>query len=412
MTRPFSLLIKPTSADCNLRCAYCFYLKKSGLYAETKKHRMSDEVLEKMISSYLATDQPVYAFGWQGGEPTLMGLEFFEKVIALQEKYGKGKTISNSLQTNGTLLDDTFAGHLAKYRFLVGISVDGPAEIHDRYRRRADGSGTQEDVMKGMKCLERNQVDFNVLTLVNAANVERSGEVYRYLCDLGIRFHQYIPCVEFDRDGNRMPYAITGEQWGRFLCDVFDEWIKGDAYRVSVRLFDAILNHMVNGSYSVCHMAGNCCQYFVVEHNGDVYPCDFFVEKEKRIGNLLDSSWEDMQSSGKYHAFGQQKAEWNPLCYSCEYLTYCSGDCLKHRIYSGNHPEHMSWLCDGWKVFYRHALPRLKELAEEFVHSSSGRVGDRAGIPGGRLFVDNKYERNELCYCGSGRKYKKCHGAY
>jgi uncharacterized protein len=408
--KPFSLLIKPTSADCNLRCTYCFYLKKSELYSGSKIHRMSDEVLEKMISSYLATEQPVYTFGWQGGEPTLMGLEFFKKAIALQEKYGKGKIISNSLQTNGTLIDDEFARFLAKYKFLVGISVDGPAEIHDHYRNRADRSGTHEAVIRGMQCLERNYVEYNVLTLVNSANVSSGRQVYQYLCDMGIRYHQYIPCVEFDRDGSLLPFAITGEQWGQFLCDIFDEWIQKDTYRVSVRLFDALINFMVNGSYSVCHLAGDCCQYFVVEHNGDIYPCDFFVEEEKRIGNLFDTNWEDMQSSSKYHRFGRQKTEWNARCGKCEYLTYCSGDCLKHRVYSGNSPDNLSWLCEGWKSLYRHALPKLKELAESVIRNPN-IMGARAALQNNRLFIDDKYERNEPCFCGSGKKYKKCHGA-
>jgi uncharacterized protein len=407
--KPFSLLVKPTSADCNLRCTYCFYLKKSQLYPDSTKHRMSDEVLEKMISSYLATDQPVYAFGWQGGEPTLMGLEFFKKVVALQEKYGAGKVISNSLQTNGTLLDDTFAQFLAKYKFLVGISLDGGADIHNTYRNRIDQSGSHEAVIKGIECLERNKVDYNVLTLVNSANVGRAKEVYQYLCDMGIHYHQYIPCTEFDDQGNLLPFAITGEQWGQFLCELFDEWIKRDAYKVSIRAFDAIINFMVNGSYSVCHMAGNCCQYFVVEYNGDIYPCDFFVEEEKKLGNLFDHTWDELQKSDKYYEFGQKKTEWNSICSSCRHLTYCSGDCLKHRIYSGNSPDNMSWLCSGWKAFYDHALPTIKELAESIIHNPN-IVGARAAMPDNKLFVDNKFERNQPCFCGSGKKYKKCHG--
>ena len=411
MNRPFSLLIKPTSADCNLRCEYCFYLEKSVLYPRSKKHRMSDEVLEKMIAGYLATEQPVYAFGWQGGEPTLMGREFFEKVLSLQQKYGKGRTIANSLQTNGTLLDDDFARFLAENHFLVGISLDGPEEVHNRYRRRADGSGSWQDVRRGMQCLERNHVEFNVLTLVNAADAGRGKQIYRYLRDLGVQYHQYIPCVEPEPDGSPMPFSITGEQWGQFLCDVFDEWIREDVYRVSVRMFDAVLNHMIDGSYSVCHMAGNCCQYFVVEHNGDVYPCDFFVEKDKRIGNLADRSWESMLSDPGYLAFGRQKAQWNPQCRSCEYLTYCSGDCLKHRIYNGNPPDHMSWLCSGWKAFYQHALPQLRELAEA-CRKDPAMAGKWEDAPKNGLFVDAGWERNEPCYCGSGKKYKKCHGAH
>ncbi|HHY83673.1 MAG TPA: anaerobic sulfatase maturase [Clostridiales bacterium] len=407
--KPFSLLIKPTSADCNLRCAYCFYLKKKELYKESKIHRMSDEVLEIMISNYLSTNQPVYTFGWQGGEPTLMGLEFFEKVTALQEKYGKGKTISNSLQTNGTLLNDDFACHLARYNFLVGISIDGPAEVHDRFRTRADLSSSHGEVMRGLDCLKRNHVEFNVLTLVNQANAGRGRDIYRYLCDLKVNYHQYIPCVEFDWEGRPMPYAITGKQWGQFLCDVFDEWIKNDAYKVSIRLFDSILNHMIYGGYSVCHMAGNCCQYLVVEHNGDIYPCDFYVDEDKKLGNLMTDSWMDIQNSDKYHAFGRQKAEWHADCYKCEYLTYCSADCLKHRMYSGYAADNISWLCEGWKTFFSHALPHFRELAEDYIrHAFAGSSMPKGLTP--KLFIDKDFGRNDPCYCGSGRKYKKCHG--
>ncbi|MGI6537143.1 MAG: anaerobic sulfatase maturase [Caldicoprobacterales bacterium] len=402
-SKPFTLLIKPTSADCNLRCTYCFYLCKSGLYPESRLHRMSEEVLESMISGYLSTEQPVYSFGWQGGEPTLMGLDFYKKAVELQEKYGKGKAISNSLQSNGILIDDEFAKFLAEYNFLVGISLDGPADIHNRYRNHADGSDTHHKVLNAIESLRRNKTEFNILTLVNKANVNRGREVYQYLLNEGFLFHQYIPCVEFDEKGNLLPFAITGEEWGRFLCDVYDEWYKNDTTRVSVRLFDAVLNHMIYGAYTVCHMGGNCCQYFVVEHNGDIYPCDFYVEKELKLGSLLENSWSEMQNSDKYHSFGRGKADWNKNCTSCEYLTYCSGDCMKHRAYSGNELSSLSWLCKGWKMFYNHTLEGFRRLAEYHVR--------KGNIPAPeRFFVDRKFNRNDQCYCGSLRKYKKCHG--
>ena len=403
-TQPFSLLIKPTSADCNLRCTYCFYLKKSELYPDSKNHRMSDEVLEKMISGYLSTEQPVYTFGWQGGEPTLMGQAFFEKVIALQQKYGIGKTISNGLQTNGTLIDDSFARLLAEYNFLLGVSLDGPPEVHNRFRTRADGSPTHGDVLQGIECLKRNKVEFNVLTLVNQANVTRGKEIYEYLCKEDFLYHQYIPCVEFDKNGDLLPYAITGAQWGQFLCDIYDAWSARDTRRVSIRMFDSILNHMLFGGYTVCHMTGNCCQYFVVEHNGDIYPCDFYVEEGKKLGNLTKDSWDEMQNSSRYLEFGAYKAEWDRACTQCEYLTYCSGDCQKHRPNDGTTEDRLSWLCEGWKAFYQHSLPGSRKLAEDYVRQNAPNSATK-------LFVDHKFDRNGLCYCGSKKKYKKCHGA-
>jgi uncharacterized protein len=320
---------------------------------------MSNQVLDKLISGYMATEQQVYAFGWQGGEPTLMGLDFFRRVTDLQQKHGRpGSVISNGLQTNGTLLDDTFARHLHDYKFLVGVSLDGPADVHDHYRKRINGIGTHADVLRGIVCLRRNDVEFNILTLVNSANVTKGREIYRYLSDMGFAFHQYIPCVEFDESGAPQPWSISGEEWGEFLCAVFDEWYESDTRRVSVRLFDSILSYLVDGVRNICHMCGNCNQYFLIEHNGDVYPCDFFVEPDLNLGNVADHTWEEFLSSEKYHEFGLRKSAMAERCADCAFMRYCMGDCPKHRM-SGN----VSELCPGWKQFFVHSLPRFEELA-------------------------------------------------
>ncbi len=402
MTKPFSLLIKPASADCNLRCSYCFYLDHSALYPEEKIHRMSDEILEEMISRYMATDQPQYIFGWQGGEPTLMGVEFFKKVVHYQQKYAKpGAIISNGLQTNGTLITEELAEFLHEYNFLVGISLDGPEHIHNKYRLNQGMKGTHAKVWEGIRLLQKYKVEFNILTLVSSSNVHHAKEVYHYLKDHGFYYQQYIPCVEMDEQGNPLPFTITGEEWGKFMCEIFDEWIQSDPYRISIRLFDSILSLMFYGRMSVCHMAGNCRQYFVVEYNGDVYPCDFFVEKERRLGNITRNSWEEMQDHPLYHSFGHLKHQWNDACIHCPYLFYCSGDCLKHRIYNGQPSETMSWLCEGWKKFYSHTIPGFYKLAKAIQLQQSIK---------GPLFVDQKQERNQPCFCGSGKKYKQCHG--
>lgn len=370
--KPFTLLIKPASADCNLRCDYCFYTSRLGLYPATARHRMSDETLETLIRSYMSTRQPQYVFGWQGGEPTLMGVEFFRKVTALQRRYGRpGSVVANGLQTNATLIDDELAAHLAEYKFLLGVSLDGPADVHDRYRHHvaapghARGEGSHSDVMRGIDCLRRHGVEFNILTLVSAANVSRGREVYRYLRDSGYAFHQYIPCVEFDADGERQPFAVSADQWGEFLCAVFDEWIAGDARRVSVRLFDSILCYYLDGVRNVCHMGRDCRQYFVVEHNGDVYPCDFFVDAGLKLGNVSQDAWEALDAGPAYEEFGLRKARTHRACRQCPHIDLCAGDCLKHRAYGGGHAMTLSWLCAGWKRFYAHALPRIKALAEE-----------------------------------------------
>jgi uncharacterized protein len=401
----FSLLIKPASADCNLRCEYCFYLKKSQLYPEDRMHRMSDEVLERVVSTYMATEQSVHSFGWQGGEPTLMGVEFFRKVTALQERYGRsGTVVANGLQTNGLLIDDELAAHMGKYRFLVGCSLDGPAGIHDRYRRDLGGSASHERVLRGIECMRRHGVEFNILVLVSRSNVDSAREVYRYLVDNGFLYHQYIPCVEFDDKGKLLPFAIRSREWGEFLCELFDEWYPGDTRRVSIRHFDAVLQKMVDGRAVVCTMGDTCCHYFVVEYNGDIYPCDFFVEPQLRLGNIMDTTWEALWESEGFRRFGALKAGWDARCASCESLNLCMGDCLKHRWFGAHRPDSISWLCDGWRRFYSHTRDRFERLAQQ-IRLERGRTAPvtTAGAP--------PVGRNDPCPCGSGKKYKRCCGS-
>lgn len=409
--RPFTLLVKPTSADCNLRCRYCFYLEKCNLYPDATRHRMTDTVLEQMIKTYMATEQPSYSFGWQGGEPTLMGVDFFRRMTALQQKYGRaGSSVANGLQTNATLIDDEFAAHLAKFKFLVGCSLDGPARMHDHYRRTIGGEATHAAVMHGIETLKRHEVEFNILVLVSQANVKHPRRVYRYLLERGFMFHQYIPCVEFDPQGNLMPFAISGQEWGNFMCGIFDEWYPKDAHTVSIRQFDSYLMKQVDSVVTTCTLGRNCCQYFVIEHNGDIYPCDFFVEKPLRVGNVMDTSWPAAQNSPVYQQFGAMKARWSATCETCDCLDLCSGDCLKHRIYGSNTPEQLSHLCTGWKQLIAHARPGLKTLGDEV----RARRAQHAQILKPHLDVPQRTQapagRNDPCPCGSGLKYKKCCG--
>jgi len=340
-----------------------------------------------------------------------MGLEFFKSIVALQKKFGNwGAVVANGLQTNATLITDEMAAFFSKYKFLLGVSIDGPAEIHDRYRKGPQARGSHADVLKGIDRLKRHRVEFNALVLVSSANVADASSVYEYLLSLGIYYHQYIPCVEFDSKGNPEPYSISGKQWGTFLCDIFDQWIKNDTHRVSIRHFDAILSHMIKWRYNVCHMAGNCCQYFLVEYNGDVYPCDFFVQPQKKLGNINQHSWEELGKAQPYRSFGKQKANWNSRCAACEYLRYCSGDCLKNRIFHGKDSRNVSWLCDGWRAFYRHSLPAFEKLALSFLNSQQTVLSPDRRKHFKRL-PEAHIKRNEACYCGSGKKYKHCHGA-
>jgi uncharacterized protein len=294
---------------------------------------------------------------------------------------------------------------MAEYKFLVGVSLDGPAKLHNTFRKNAAGADSHDLVLNGIECLTRNKAEFNILTLVNSANVQHGREVFRYLRDMGIKYHQYIPCVEFDIDGNPQPWTITGQEWGSFLCDIFDEWIHNSPYNISVRLFDAILTYLVDGNKSICHMDNNCCQYLVVEHNGDIYPCDFFVEPFLKLGNVSSDRWEDIQDSVIYRDFGKKKSIYEVECSECTYIQLCMGDCQKHRINAGADVKQMSWLCEGWKMFYKHSIPGFKRLAQSIINHRNMISSAR------NTFTSSSAGRNDPCPCGSGKKFKKCHGS-
>ncbi|MHA2398922.1 MAG: anaerobic sulfatase maturase [Promethearchaeota archaeon] len=398
--KPFSLLVKPASADCNLRCQYCFYI--DHLKNVETQPRMSEDILESMITGYMQTDQNNnYAFGWQGGEPTMMGLNFFRKVVELQIKYAPpNAVISNGLQTNGTLITNDLAEFFAEYRFLLGVSLDGPEYLHDYYRRTIGLKPTHSQVLRGINHLRKHNVEFNILSLVNNKTVKRASEIYQYLKDEGFFYHQYIPCIEFDEQGKLKPFSITGEDWGDFLCEIFEQWMKEDINKVSVRLFDSILNYLVSGTYSVCYMNNNCCQYFVVEYDGSVYPCDFFVRKDLLLGNVRTHSWDDLINSVTYNTFGYQKSEFNNSCNNCPFIAFCHGDCQKHRYNILNSSGTLSILCKGWKKFYVNTLPRFKAIANQIKKGTDS--------PSSFQIKVKKIGRNSLCPCRSGKKYKDC----
>jgi uncharacterized protein len=360
---------------------------------------MSDEVLEALISSYMRTQQPVYSFGWQGGEPTLMGAKFFKKVTTLQQSYGRpGAQVANGLQTNATLISDELADHLAEYHFLVGASIDGPADLHDVYRNAAGGGATHRKVMSSIERLRSRSVEVNALTLVSKSNVAHPERVYRYLKEHGLTYMQFIPCVEFSPSGELAPYAITGPEWGQFLLAILELWQQGDERTVSIRHHDALMGFFLDGTRHMCTMGGRCDSYFVVEHNGEVYPCDFYVEPELKLGNVTSDSWEALSRNPIRSQFAGRKSQWLPACRGCTHLPYCSGDCIKHR-------DHVregrgSWLCEGWQMFYRSAVPVLRGLARE--------VARQRGLSG-PLWEPSAADPEQPCYCGSGKKAKNCH---
>lgn len=365
--KPFSLLIKPAGADCNLRCDYCFYLARAELYPERPIHRMREATLAHLVRSYLALPFPCHTFAFQGGEPLLMGEEFFRTLLTLQRRYARpGARIANCVQTNGTLLTPALAELFAREHFLLGLSVDGPAPVHDLRRRNAQGLGSHAQVMRGLALLKEAGADFNLLTLVSQSNVHDPVGTYRYLRDeLGGRYLQFIECVEFSPDGHPLPYALSPSDWAAFVIALFDDWRREDTRRISIRLFDSIISKLLTGNANTCAMGCDCRDYFVVEHNGDVYPCDFYVHPDLRLGNLHTHDWDELWDAPAHTAFGARKAQWPAQCNRCPYLSFCQGDCPKNRVGHDPHrsPRTLSALCPAWQQIYRHILPPLREMA-------------------------------------------------
>jgi uncharacterized protein len=359
-----SLLIKPASALCNLDCSYCFYLdREADPYQSLPGRRMSLETLERLVDTYLFYSHPSGSFAFQGGEPMLAGLGFFRKLVEFQKEYGRGaQTASNAIQTNGILIDDEWCSLFRECNWLVGISLDGPEAAHDRYRRNRQGQGTWTKVMKGLECLKRNKVEFNVLCVLSQANVERPGETYRFFRSLGAEYIQYIPLAEFDECGGPLPFTITPEQYGRFLCQTFDLWWP-DRRRVQIRYFENVAEALAGRKPSTCTMHETCDSYVVVEYNGDVYPCDFFVQKPWKLGNVEVDSWPEIARRRRRYEFAANKAVPHPECAVCQYRTICRGGCPKHRYDRRREFGDLDYFCAAYKmIFSKSTGPLTKEL--------------------------------------------------
>jgi len=356
-----SVLVKPVSADCNLDCKYCFYSSKSVLYPETRRHRMSDRVLRELTAQLMALSPERASFCWQGGEPTLAGLDFYRKAVKYQSLFGiPEQTVGNSLQTNGTLIDEEWARFLARYNFLVGVSLDGPQELHDHYRKDQAGKGSYNSVLKSVNCLRQYKVDFNILVLLNNRNIENPRELYHFLLKQDFRFLQFIPCIERDLEkGGPAEYSITPEQYGQFLCTVFDEWTREEIPQVYIRDFDDILIAYVTGESPSCIYSRECGRYLVVEYNGDVYPCDFYVDPRWLLGNLTEQPLEEMIVGEKLAEFRSRKAEMAHECRDCSWLRYCNGGCPKHWTVLGL--DH-NYFCSSYRTFFKHSHQKFLEL--------------------------------------------------
>ena len=384
---PFHVMAKPIGPKCNLDCTYCFYLEKELLYPNTRSFRMSDEVLERFIAGYIAA-QPGHEvhFAWQGGEPTLLGVNFFEKVVALQRRHAGRRIVINALQTNGTLLDDDWGRFLAENRFLVGLSIDGPRELHDTYRVDHNGKPTFERVLAGLGCLKRHRVEFNTLTVVNRQNSQHPHEVYRFLKETGSSFIQFIPLVERTAPpGNRTglklsapptpgkegdgasaitPWSVRAEDYGTFLTAIFDEWVRHDVGQTFVQLFDVTLANWYGEPPGICVFSEKCGGALALEHNGDVYSCDHYVYPEHRLGNIGTQSLGDMAASFQQRNFGNEKSSSLPrYCRECDVRFACHGECPKHRfIRTPDGEPGLNYLCAAYKTFFHHVRPYMDEM--------------------------------------------------
>ena len=374
-------MAKPTGAACNLDCAYCFFLKKDALYPGSR-FRMSDEVMESYVRQALEANQQTIA--WQGGEPTLMGLDFFRRAVELEKKYLKrGQPIENTFQTNGILLDDEWCEFLRENRFLVGISLDGPRALHDVYRRDKGGNPTCDRVVAAIRRMQAHRVEFNILCTVNAVNGRQPLEVYRFFRDeIGAQFVQFIPIVEKEEDrGTRgegekiTDRSVSGEAYGRFLIEIFDEWVKRDVGSTFVTFFDAVLASYVYGRSSLCVLRPTCGDALALEHNGDLYSCDHFVEPEHLLGNILETPLAELAGGERQRAFGQAKSAALPrMCRECPWLFTCHGECPKNRVLKTPDGEPgLNWLCAGLKAFFAHTERPMREMADLL---KNGRYAD------------------------------------
>ena len=370
----FHVMIKPIGPICNLDCKYCFYLEKENLYPKKTKWEMSEEVLDSYIRQYIESqDAPLVTFAWQGGEPTLLGVDYFRHIVELEQKYAGGKKIDNTLQTNGTLLDDRWCEFLAENHFLLGLSIDGPGDLHDCYRIDKGGQPTFLKVLRGINLLKKHSVEFNTLTVVHKKNSYYPLDVYRFLKEVGSGFMQFIPVVERiaeqasseglvlistapEEAAQVSDWSVEPIQYGRFLCSIFDEWVRSDVGRYFVQIFDVALESWLGLEPSLCVFKQTCGQALALEHDGDLYSCDHFVYPENKLGNILEQALATLVGAPRQVKFGENKSSRLPdYCLRCEVRFACNGECPKHRFLRTPDGEAgLNYLCAGYKMFFQH----------------------------------------------------------
>lgn len=379
ISSPLYLMAKPAGPACNLTCEYCYYLEKSKLFVDPRHTFMTDDMLETFIRNYIeAQTMDEVQFTWHGGEAMMRNLDFYRKAMRLQQYYGRDKKIYNSLQTNGTLLNDEWCRFLRQNGWLVGISIDGPQEFHDEYRRNRAGKASFAQTMRGINLLKRHGVEWNALAVVNDYNADYPDEFYEFFNDIGCQYLQFTPVVErkkadgmlsagTDPEGSVTDFSVRPEQWGLFLCRVFDIWRKRDVGKIFVQLFDATLANWVGVEPGVCTLAQTCGHAGAVEHNGDVYSCDHFVFPEYKLGNLRTHTVTEMMYSPRQQAFGAAKHDTLPRqCRECRWLFACNGECPRNRFaHTSTGEPGLNYLCEGYRMFFEHASPYMDFMAGE-----------------------------------------------
>lgn len=410
-SREFQVMVKPIGAVCNLDCKYCYYLSKKELYPAGGPFRMADDLLERYIVQHVgASPAKSILFSWHGGEPTVLGLDYFRRIVALQRKHRPpGREILNGIQTNGTLLDEEWCRFFAAERFFVGLSLDGPSALHDRYRIDKRQKATHKSVLKAFRLLQRHRVHCDVLCVVHDQNARQPAAVYRFFKEIGVQFLQFLPLVARQGEHGSAARGLSPHAYGAFLCAIFDEWVHKDVGTVHIQNFDEATRPFLGMEHALCVSSPVCGNIVVLEHNGDVYSCDHYVDGAHRLGNIRETALADLMERPALLQFGLDKRERLPDdCKKCGVLDLCNGGCPKDRIArTAAGEEGLNHLCAGLKQFYTHSRPYLQKLAwhmrlgessAKFMQSLRRR--DTGAAP--------RASRNAPCPCGSGRKYKKC----
>jgi len=436
MRKPnLGILIKPASFDCNMACSYCYYRPVEGIYPNARRPRMSLDVFDAVCRQYLAVQPQEIKVGWQGGEPTLMGLDFFRGVVEIERRYTRpGDCFGNSLQTNGVLLDDEWCAFLAANNFLVGISVDGPPELNTM-RRFHDGRPAFDAAMRGIELLKKHGVEYNVLVVISQANVEHPREILQFLVENDCHYSQFIPCTEpSGQPGGVSEHSIAASQYGDFMTSLFDAWIENDDPTYYVRRIDNWLHLFFGLPPECCEYRGDCSNLVTIEWNGDVYPCDFFVEERYRMGNVRERTIEQMLQGKPFREFVRASEEMPPICLDCKWLHVCHAGCLRHRQKLGLRGDEQPYLCEAKKRIFEHVFGTLQDIKQKpiqptlhaFLNNIQQEVsvgmrqaGQPSGQPSGEVRASGRSPgaanvripgRNDPCPCGSGKKYKHCCG--